>query len=227
MTSISPLTITIRGKALVRRALKEKMLRTKRFASENIQDEETQEGDDFEYISLPKKENLYELGRSEGKECPKIVANEDKAPSQAKLLNYYNGNPVPSSSRRGETLNLDDFGLPVTFSGRRKRGEKPTFECNLCNITLTSFEHKKQHENGKRHLKKQNDLEVQVVTIVAVSSPPRTRLEKVYQSLRQFCISPTMIVQGANPVAPADQGDSRACCGFGVHPGEERFRHCQ
>ena len=58
MTSISPPTITIRGKALVRRALKEKMLRTKRFASENIQEEETQEGDDFEYISLPKKQNF-------------------------------------------------------------------------------------------------------------------------------------------------------------------------
>ena len=197
MTSISPLTITIRGKALVRRALKEKMLRTKRFASENIQDEGTQEGDDLEYISLPKKENLYELGRSDGKECPKVVANEDKAPSQSKLLSDCNGNPVSSSSRRGETLKLGDFGLPVTFSGGRKRGEKPTFECNLCNITLTSFEHKKQHENGKQHLKKQhmkkqNALEEQVVTIVAVSSPPRTRLGKVLtvsQSILQSSIS--------------------------------------
>ena len=192
MTSISPPTITIRGKALVRRALQEKMLRTKRFASENIQDEETQEGDDFEYISLPKNENLYEVGRSDGKDCPKVVADEDKAPSQSKLLSDCNGNPVSSSSRRGETLKLGDFGLPGTFSGGRKRGEKPIFECNLCNITLTSFEHKKQHENGKRHLKKQNDLEEQVVAIVAVSSPPRTRLGKVLtasQSILQSSIS--------------------------------------
>ena len=79
--------------------------------------------------------------------------------------------------------NMGDLGLPSSFAHRRT-GKKETFECNLCNVILTSTRDKDAHMNGKRHLAKQNKLRQQnsdqeIQSVIGVQNPSSAKLNKV------------------------------------------------
>ena len=160
-------------------------------------------GENIEYISLPKRNDSTE-GVGPGPEYEE---------SQGEKSNGQN--------------NMIDLGLPSSFPHRRTGGGKETFECNLCNVILTSVAHKDGHVNGKNHLAKQNKLRQQnpgqeIQSVIGVHNPPKTKLNKVKPALQHA--EAKMIkfhnVLGAHPVAPNDQGINGPCCGFGFCRGE-------
>ena len=88
-----------------------------------------------------------------------------------------------STEKSNGQNNMGAHGLPSSFLHRRT-GEKETFECNLCNVILTSFANKDEHMNGKRHLAKQNKLRQQnsdqeIQSVIGVQNPSSAKLNKV------------------------------------------------
>ena len=132
-----------------------------------------------------------------------------------------------STEKSNGQNNMGALGLPSSFLLHRRTGEKETFQCNLCNVILTSVVHKDQHMNGKRHLAKQNKLmqqnsDQQIQSVIGVQNPPSTKLNKVIPALQpvEAKIVQFPNVSGAHSVAPDDQGINGPCCGFGFCQGE-------
>ena len=88
-----------------------------------------------------------------------------------------------STEKSNGQNNMSDLGLPSSLAHRRTGG-KQTFQCNLCNVILTSTRDKDAHMNGKRHLAKQNKLRQQnsdqeIQSVIGVQNPSSAKLNKV------------------------------------------------
>ena len=137
------------------------------------------EGEYIEYITMPKNDSTEDVGLRQ--ECHPEGRSEERRSS---LRHREHSTEETESGSGQESLNMIDLGLPSSFAQRRTgEGEERTFECTVCEVTLTSVKTMEDHMNGKKHLKKSNDLKQknseQILSIVAVSNPPPTRLTKV------------------------------------------------
>ena len=139
----------------------------------------SREGEYIEYITLPKEVGFRQECHPEGRSEERSTSLRQREHSTQK---------TESGSSNGlESLNTADFGLPSSFSQRRTgEGQDTvrTFECTVCEVTLTSDKTMEDHVNGKKHLKKSHALNQknseQILSIVAVSNPFPSRLGKVF-----------------------------------------------
>ena len=207
---------------------KREMLKVKKFASENLQEQvvgenielETSEGAPGEYIEYI---SLQESNNSNG-ETVKMIRPEGNMEGEASLRHKEHPDEESGLSNGQESLNMSDLGLPSSFSQLRKgqQGEGNTFKCTLCDLTLTSVSTMKDHMNGKNHLKKSHALaqknSEQILSVVAVSNQASTRLGKVlHKNHKKFLNVP---FPDSHAAASNDKGDNRSCCGFGFCPGK-------
>ena len=139
-------------------------------------EEETarEEGEYFEYITLPKKSTEDVRSRQKSEERMASLRHREHSTEEREQ----------SSSNGQEYLNMSDLGLPSSFSQQRRGQEQnKTFRCTVCEVTLTSAVSMKDHMDGKKHLKKSHVLNQknseQILSIVAISNPSPTRLSKV------------------------------------------------
>ena len=146
---------------------------------EGKKEEEASEGEYIEYITLPKNDSTEDVGLRQA--CHPEGRSEERRSSPR---HREHSTEETESGSGQESLNMIDLGLPSSFAQRRTgEGQERTFECTVCGVTLTSVKTMEDHMNGKKHLKKSNDLKQknseQILSIVAVSNPPPTRLTKV------------------------------------------------
>ena len=137
------------------------------------------DGEYFEHFTSPKNDSTEEVGQ---KSHPERWSEERKA--SLRHREHSTEETEPRSSNRQESLKMSDLGLPSSFSHRRRgQGQDKTFRCTVCEVTLTSAVSMKDHIDGKKHLKKSHLLNKknseQILSLVAVSNPPPTRLSKV------------------------------------------------
>ena len=140
------------------------------------QERSSSDGEYIEDISLLKEDDSKEdLGP--GKESLSTRESNKGSPYRRQEGNFTD----PDSSKEM----MGDLGFPSSFSHQRTgwKASKQTFECTVCNVTLTSVVTKEQHLNGKRHLMKQNNLDQKnsegILSVVEVPNPPPASLSKV------------------------------------------------